>query len=256
MSGVSIAVNVLTNVLVLHRVVYRERLAFEDITLERLEGLLELMDRDRTATIDQAFGNTSSGPKSGRTACLTFDDGNISDYELVLPRLLARGAVATFLVTTDWIGTKGFMEAAQIRALHDSGMQIGSHSATHSDFRSLSIRQRIGELLNSRMCLEDIVGAPVTTFAFPYGMYDRTAIETVFECGYEYSCISTHGVLADRQSVIPRNSIHGSMSRATLRRTVEARWPTRMHWRVEDGVKAIVKRVFPNAYYRLRSSIT
>ncbi len=185
--------------------------------------------------------------------CLTFDDGNLSDYEIVLPLLSKYGIVGTFLVTTQWINTKGFMGAFHIRALHDSGMQIGSHSVTHRDFLALAVDERRRELLESRKCLEDIVGAPVSTFAFPYGMHNYASIEAAFECGYEYSCISAHGVLARRGRVIPRNSIHGSMSDRGLRQSLEAKWPTRARWMIEDSGKAIVKRCFPKGYRRLRS---
>ena len=58
---------------------------------------------------------------------------------------------------------------AQVRELSDSGITIGSHSATHPILTSLSEDDTTRELLDSKKDLEAIVERPVVHFAFPNG---------------------------------------------------------------------------------------
>src|SRR2546423_2779141 len=59
---------------------------------------------------------------------LTFDDGGVSFYETIAPALEERGWRGYFFVATDWIGSRGFLTARQIRDLRSRGHGIGTHS--------------------------------------------------------------------------------------------------------------------------------
>ena len=60
----------------------------------------------------------------------TFDDGGVS--ALVAADLLeARGFTGQFFVTTNYIGTRGFLTERQIRELAHRGHIVGSHSCSH-----------------------------------------------------------------------------------------------------------------------------
>src|SRR5437016_578259 len=65
--------------------------------------------------------------KARHNVLVTFDDSNISDFEMALPALQARGMKAHFYVVSDLIGKKGFLSATQVRELHAAGMVIGNH---------------------------------------------------------------------------------------------------------------------------------
>ena len=62
---------------------------------------------------------------------MTVDDGGVSYYTLVADRLEARGWRGHCFVSTDAIGTRGFLTASQLRELDTRGHVIGSHSASH-----------------------------------------------------------------------------------------------------------------------------
>src|SRR5688500_14511894 len=62
---------------------------------------------------------------------ITVDDGGVSYYTMLADRLEARGWRGYCFVSTDQIGTRGFLDAAQIRQLDQRGHIIGSHSASH-----------------------------------------------------------------------------------------------------------------------------
>src|SRR6267142_2488563 len=70
-------------------------------------------------------------PGSRFPALITFDDGGESYYTAAADRLEACGRRGHCFVTTDFIGQRGFLTAAQIRELDARGHLIGSHSASH-----------------------------------------------------------------------------------------------------------------------------
>ena len=77
---------------------------------------------------------------------LTFDDGNVSDYEHALEVLVRLGRRARFFVLAERVGTPGYLSESQISTLHAAGMTIGSHGLAHRDWRALPDDQLDGEL--------------------------------------------------------------------------------------------------------------
>ncbi|HKT07855.1 MAG TPA: polysaccharide deacetylase family protein [Gemmatimonadaceae bacterium] len=115
---------------------------------------------------------------------LTFDDGGSSALSGTSGCLARFGWAGHFLVTTSRIGTHGFLDAAQIRAVHAAGHVIGSHSCTHPlRFSALGRPAMLREWADSRDALEQILGAPVTVASVPGGYFRRIAAETAADAG-------------------------------------------------------------------------
>ena len=111
---------------------------------------------------------------------ITVDDGGLSYYTHIADRLEAHGWRGLCFVTTDFIGTRGFLDAAQIRELDARGHVIGSHSTSHpARFSALRARRDAAEWTLSRHVLEDILGHAVDVASVPGGYYSRT----VAQCG-------------------------------------------------------------------------
>ena len=95
---------------------------------------------------------------------ITVDDGGLSYYTVIADRLEALGRRGHCFVSTGYIGRRGFLDAAQLRALHARRHVIGSHSATHpSRFSALGYQQMCDEWRRSRQALEDLLGDEVPT---------------------------------------------------------------------------------------------
>ncbi|RLI98050.1 MAG: hypothetical protein DRO99_01685 [Candidatus Aenigmatarchaeota archaeon] len=107
---------------------------------------------------------------------ITFDDGNMEQYERYLPVLEMFGFKATFYITTSQIGMKGKMGWDELRGLHDNGHEIGSHTHTHPHMTMLRPRLLEDELAKSRKILEKF-GA--RSFAYPAGDYDKRVVDAV-----------------------------------------------------------------------------
>lgn len=135
---------------------------------------------------------------------LTFDDGHLGTYLRALPVLAARGVEATLFATLRFLGLPGFMDVAMLREWRAAGQLVGSHGLTHRSLTAMSERDAMTELRESKLRLEDVVGEPVTEFAFPGGNESRRLRELAFEAGYSRLYTSTPGFARAGGSVLPR----------------------------------------------------
>ncbi|NOT86156.1 MAG: polysaccharide deacetylase family protein [Methylococcaceae bacterium] len=108
---------------------------------------------------------------------VTYDDGDANQYANAYPLHLTRGVPATFYIISGELNNlPTYMTAAQILDLHAHGMEIGSHSATHSDTTTLSSANLVNEMSQSQSTLQSTIGALVTDFSAPYGAYNQNTI--------------------------------------------------------------------------------
>ncbi len=152
---------------------------------------------------------------------ITFDDGNVSDYEQALPALRERGMSATFFVCGGRVDRPGFLSADQVRELADAGMKIGSHGMDHRRWRGLDAGDLRTELEQSKARLEKIVERPVTEAACPFGAYDRRVLRTLRDLGYHHAYTSDRGFADATEFLQARNSV-GPTDGADLLERIEA----------------------------------
>ena len=82
-----------------------------------------------------------------------------------------------------------FLDPAQLKRLvTEHGFSAGSHTATHMHLRALSRDAARAEIAEGKRRVEDMTGAKVRAFSFPYGSpLDATAanLDLVRNCGHE-----------------------------------------------------------------------
>ncbi|MEA4942721.1 MAG: polysaccharide deacetylase family protein [Oscillibacter sp.] len=88
---------------------------------------------------------------------------------------------ATFFVVGDW--AEKYPES--VKALHDAGHEVMSHSAHHDHYNSLSAEQITADLKESCDKIEAVTGVRPTLIRCPYGEYDNHVICTVRDYGLE-----------------------------------------------------------------------
>ena len=121
--------------------------------------------------------------KADRHVALTFDDGGVSNVAAG-DELARRNWRGFFFIVTGLTGTRGFMDAAQIRYLRSCGHVIGSHSETHPDiFRSLSPDQMRQEWRVSCEKLSAMLGEPCETASIPGGDGSPLVYQMAAEAG-------------------------------------------------------------------------
>lgn len=133
-----------------------------------------------------------------RSIAITFDDAYESVAEHAIPMLDTSAWPCTLFVVCSEVGGANrwdvdapparLMTGSTLRALASRGHEIGSHSRTHRRIRGLDAAAATDELAGSRMELEQLLGGPVKSFAFPYGSHDADALTQVRHAGYDGAC--------------------------------------------------------------------
>jgi len=133
------------------------------------------------ATLVEALVHGAELPP--RPVLITFDDGNLDVYTTAFPIMRQLGFVGAFYIVGNRLGAQGYVGAAELSEMIAAGWEIGSHSMTHADLTldHTILRQ---EILQSRLLLEQALGVPVRTLAYPFGLVDETVIDKTEDYGY------------------------------------------------------------------------
>ena len=190
---------------------------------------------------------------------LTFDDGHVSSYTCVADLLEELGWRGNFFVSTDYIGTPGFVTSQQIRALRHRGHIIGSHSCSHPERMSHCTWSRlIEEWTRSVTSLSDILGEQVTAASVPGGYYSRTVaeaasiagIKTLFNSEPVTNCHNVDGcTVLGRYTILRRMS--PSIVAGIAAGTVVPRLKQLLFWRLKE----VGKRLGGESYLKVRQRI-
>ncbi|MFC4908599.1 polysaccharide deacetylase family protein [Actinomadura gamaensis] len=170
---------------------------------------------------------------------LTFDDGNASDLDTALPRLLERGLTAEFHVLAGRLGEPGRLTADGVRELAKSGMTIGSHGWAHRDWRRLTAAQVTEEHVHAHRVLEDITGEPVTRVAVPFGSYDRHVLRRLRRAAVARVYTSDGGPARPDAWLQPRTSLRHDLDDAWIARVLA---PSAPALRLRRTAARLVKR--------------
>jgi peptidoglycan/xylan/chitin deacetylase (PgdA/CDA1 family) len=131
-------------------------------------------------------------PAGKHPVVLTFDDGSITHADFdgagnpkpdtavaVIQRVAKENPgfrpVATFFVNRNpfYGGSKPGVET--MRWLVRNGFEIANHTTNHKDMRRMSKAEVDEEIGSDEKMIEDAIGKPTTTFAFPFGAISQLA---------------------------------------------------------------------------------
>ena len=149
-----------------------------------------------TVTLAQVMRAMGGGPPlPSHPVVLTFDDGHDDFATRAVPILLRDHFVATAFVVPGFLGRTAYMTGAQVRQVAAEGMVIGAHTVHHTNLTKLSPLLAAIEISSSRALLQQLIGAPVLDFAYPYGGYDQTVVNLVAQAGFRDAVATTWGTL-------------------------------------------------------------
>jgi peptidoglycan/xylan/chitin deacetylase (PgdA/CDA1 family) len=188
----------------------------------------------------------------------SIDDGGVSALHIAdeLERLQWRG---TFFVTSNRVGTPAFLTIPGIRALHERGHVIGSHSATHP--------YRIGDLpdadlarewSDSMKALNDMVGSALDSASVPGGYYRPRVATAAAAAGIRHLFTSEPTAAVHTESGIAiygRYCVYRGMSAATAAGLSAGHLMQTTQQKVVWKSKGLAKRVAAPAWEAARSII-
>jgi len=151
---------------------------------------------------------------------LTFDDGYEDQYRYALPILMDAGARATFYIVTGNVGTKNHVNWTEIETMVRAGMDIGAHGLQHLELPLMSEPQQTAQIDGSLAILRQRVGAPIESYAYPSGRFDRRTLAIVAAAGIPLA-LTTDPVLNQTRFDLGRLRVLGSWSTLEFRAAVE-----------------------------------
>jgi glycosyltransferase involved in cell wall biosynthesis/peptidoglycan/xylan/chitin deacetylase (PgdA/CDA1 family) len=112
-------------------------------------------------------------------------------------RELAMRILRSNFAVTDRHGLPGRgMTNEEVKALvADELVTIGAHTVTHPALPSLEAGACRREIAESKLACEALIGAPVSTFAYPYGDFDANVRKEVRSAGFAIACSTKRGPL-------------------------------------------------------------
>ena len=176
-------------------------------------------------TVFELVERLGSPSLPARPAVITFDDGFADFAEHALPALQEHGLAASLYVTTGYLDGSPdgpAPERPQDRMLHWSqlgeiaaaGIEIGAHGQTHRYLDTLPPAAARREIVRSRALLEDVLGRPVESFAYPNGYSSPAVRRLVRGAGYASACAvrNTLSSTADDRFALARLTVRDTTS--------------------------------------------
>lgn len=114
------------------------------------------------------------------TVTTSWDDGDVLDLKLasLLDRYNIKG---TFYLTKDY--RKERLSDEDIRIISQKH-EIGAHTLTHPDLRSIAREEKMREIKGSKEWLETLMGKEVVSFCYPSGFFDTDSVKVVQEADF------------------------------------------------------------------------
>jgi peptidoglycan/xylan/chitin deacetylase (PgdA/CDA1 family) len=159
----------------------------------QMRTLDALRERVLVTGVEQAMSVLAGENSSTQCVVLTFDDAWADNHANALEHLHHYRFPAALYVPSQLLGKPCYMNRTQVLEMADAGVTIGAHSRTHADLRTCGAAELEREVRGSREDLEDLTGAPVTTFAYPAGLLDDRVAAAVRAAGFESAVTTRHG---------------------------------------------------------------
>jgi peptidoglycan/xylan/chitin deacetylase (PgdA/CDA1 family) len=156
-------------------------------------------------------------PLPGKPVILTFDDGYQDFLTAAVPILQPYGFSATvFLVaeriggTADWDAEYGepapLLSWEEVRRSREIGIEFGCHSSVHRPMTGMRLPELAEDAAWARAILQEGLGTPVTTLAYPYGAANEFVCHAIEDLGFQsaVTCESDIRRFGDNPLRLPR----------------------------------------------------
>ena len=206
-------------------------------------------------TPEQFTAQLDAIARSGRAPIFTFDDGGASAMRAA-DLLDGRGFAGRFFITTNFIGTRGFVGRSDIRELARRGHVVGSHSCSHPlRMGHCGWPQLVDEWTRSRGTLEQILGAGVRVASVPGGDFAPAVAQAAAHAGI--TTLFTSEPTREPRSAFGltlegRFTIQAWTSVATVEGLAAGEWLPRARQAFVWNAKKMSKRLGGERYLQLR----
>jgi peptidoglycan/xylan/chitin deacetylase (PgdA/CDA1 family) len=170
-------------------------------------------------TVADLAARVRSGPLPAGLVAVSFDDGYHDNHDIALPVLQELDITGTVFVATGLIGKPNpwmrpgsglrMMDRSELRAVAAAGFELGAHTISHPDLTAVDADTCRREVAGSKAELEELLGAPVTSFAYPYFRYDAGARAAAEAAGFDAAVTGLGWGGFDDRLALPRALVGG-----------------------------------------------
>lgn len=186
----------------------KQRLSIDPETLARFFRYLHDQKIPTLTMREYAAARAAHKKIPARAVVLTFDDGTRDFYEIIFPLLKFYGLRATLYANPGLDGVEDRMNLSMLRGIATCGcLEIGAHTLTHPHLKDLSEEAMREEIVGSKQMLENLIGKPVTAFAYPYGENNARVVRVVKEAGFVSAVIADNTRPVTDNFLLPRISL-------------------------------------------------
>ena len=150
-----------------------------------------------------------------KVVAITFDDGYLDNYTQALPLLKKYDACATLYLVidrhqNDWsikknprhntgvLANEDKLTDEHIKEMLDSKIfELGGHTITHPFLPKTPINDKQYEMIECKTILEETYNTKVSSFAYPFGIYNEEDVEIIKNSGFESAVTTNEGVVEE-----------------------------------------------------------
>lgn len=164
-------------------------------------------------------------PLPEKPIVLTFDDGYTDHYQYVFPVLKEYGYIGTFFTIAGFTDNNNpnHLSWEQIEEMASAGMNIESHTKTHSTLANRDYDFLVWEIIGSIESLETHTGKRPLIFSYPVGKYDEDTLKMLESTSITRAVTTEYGTYHTLHDALlsPRLRITGDMGVAGLRHLLD-----------------------------------
>jgi peptidoglycan/xylan/chitin deacetylase (PgdA/CDA1 family) len=162
-------------------------------------------------------------PLPEKPIMITFDDTRGEQFSIGASEMEKYGFKGVFFVMTVAINRPNYLSSEEIKKLANAGHEVAAHTWDHHMVTKYKGDDWNLQLLKPKAKLEKIIGKPVTSFAYPFGLWNTEAIPEVKKNGYTMAFIlSTKRDTVQPLYTIRRMIVSGNWETERLLPAIEA----------------------------------
>jgi peptidoglycan/xylan/chitin deacetylase (PgdA/CDA1 family) len=177
---------------------------------------------------------------------LSFDDGTIDHFEVVLPLLLRYSCEAIFFVPTAKLNRTGYITNDMVRQMSQSRQYIGLHSHEHRRMDTMTEEEIREQMRTCHAELEKLTGARSSIFAPPGGFINAQVRLAAVESGVK-------AIRTMRWGYNKKLQLENLQCAPINSRTTEKKFDDILHCRgmnLAYGLKETLKAILPMSLYQ------
>ena len=116
---------------------------------------------------------------------LSFDDTDEEKFSVAYPILKKYGFKGVFFIMTVSINRPRYMTTEQLKTLSDEGNAVEAHTWDHHMVTKYQGEDWQKQLVEPKKKVEEITGKSADYFAYPFGLWNRTAFPELKKAGYK-----------------------------------------------------------------------